>query len=140
MAGREEERRRSSRSAPKTKSVKAISSPEIEIPSTLKPKKLFVEATPQGSVAVPAFSDPTGGGRKRGPKKTVLTPQGRHVLTSDARLHLEKIKAQKRREQEGKAHEVANLEDELQALDTRRRMLAAKVRQQREIARLEAEM
>ncbi|XP_017216818.2 uncharacterized protein LOC108194379 [Daucus carota subsp. sativus] len=140
MARGEEERRKSSRSAPKTKSIKAISSPEVELPSTLKPKKLFVEATPQGSVAAPAFSDPTGGGRRRGPKRTVVTPQGKHVLTSDARLHLEKLKARRLRAQAGKAYEVANLEDELLALDTRRRMLASRVRQQREIARLEAEM
>ena len=39
-----------------------------------------------------------------------------------------------------KAHETVNLEEELQALDTKRRLLAAKVRQQREIARLEAEI
>ena len=62
------------------------------------------------------------------------------MLTSDARLHLERIKAKKRQEQGERAYEVANLKDELQALDTKRRMLAAKVRQQREIARLETEM
>ena len=39
-----------------------------------------------------------------------------------------------------KAHETVNLEDELQALDTKRHLLAAKVRQQREISRLEAEI
>ena len=44
------------------------------------------------------------------------------------------------RAQAEKAYEVANLEDELLALDTRRRMLASRVRQQKEIARLEAEM
>lgn len=140
MAGGEE-RRRNTRSTVKSKLTRTISSPEIDLGSNLQPKRLlFGEASPEGSVAAPAYSDPIGGGRKRGPRQTVLTPQGKHVLTSDARLHLERIKALKQHQERVKAHEAVNLEDELQALDTKRRLLAAKVRQQREIARLEAEI
>lgn len=139
MDGNEE--RRNARSAAKSKLTKAISSPEMDMGSNLQLKKLlFNEASHEGSVAAPAYSDPTGGGRKRDPKRTVLTPQGRHVLTSDARLHLERIKALKQHEEQMKAHEEVSLEDDLQALDTKRRLLATKVRQQREIARLEAEI
>nr|XP_017245509.1 PREDICTED: uncharacterized protein LOC108217176 [Daucus carota subsp. sativus] len=121
----------------KTTDTRIILSPVIQSQRTLEPRCLFEddEDDLQMVDVLPAHSEPVGTYRKRAAKMMVTTPQGKRVLTSDARLHLEKIKAQKKAQQQ---LIPLTIEEEVRSLDNRRRLLEAKLRQKQEIDRLEA--
>ena len=120
----------------KTTDTRIILSPVIQSQRTLEPRCLFEddEDDLQMVDVLPAHSEPVGTYRKRAAKMMVTTPQGKRVLTSDARLHLEKIKAQKKAQQQ---RIPLTIEEEVRSLDNRRRLLEAKRRQKQEIERLE---
>ena len=90
----------------------------------------------------PAASDPTGRRkRRRGTMRTLVrTPQGKHVLSSDVRLHLERMKALKKAESMGGNAGKKSEEHNLEALDRERRILEAELRQRQEIARIRSEL
>ncbi|XP_017224785.1 uncharacterized protein LOC108201008 [Daucus carota subsp. sativus] len=102
-------------------------------------RQLFASDASDSSGDRPVSSDPTG--RKKSRRKEhrtlVETPQGKQVLSSDARLHLEKLK-RKRQALETVNEEVnADLLAEVEALDKQRQLLELKVRQKEEIMRLQ---
>ena len=107
-----------------------------------EPKQLFYETPLKPGVQSPARSDPTGH-RMRSKKENrtmVKTAQGKSVLSSDIRLHLEKVKAQTQQAQEEEQRDLIETDDELARLDKERRVLQAKVRQRKEIQRLQQEL
>ena len=112
----------------KTNDTRIILSPIIQPQRALEPRCLFEddEEDLQMMDVLPAHLELIGTYRKRAAKMMVTTPQGKQVLTSDARLHLEKIKARRRAQQQ----EIPlSIEEEVRSLDNRRRLLEAKLRQ-----------
>ena len=107
-----------------------------------EPKQLFYETPPKLGVQSPARSDPTGHRRrsKKENRTLVKTAQGKSVLSSDIRLHLEKVKAQTQQAQEEEQRDLIETDGELARLDKERRVLQAKVRQRKEIQRLQLEL
>ena len=102
-------------------------------------RQLFVSDASDSSGDRPVSSDPTG--RKKSHRQEhrtlVETPQGKKVLSSDACLHLEKLK-RKRQVLDTVTEEVnADLMAEVEALDKRRQLLELKVQQKEEIMRLQ---
>lgn len=109
----------------------------------MTPQKLFHGGDELNKTERPSRSDP--GGVQHGPIKDtrtrVLTPQGKQVLTSDTRLHQEKIKHEnKAPDKQATVNNDVNVADELRRLDSERRMLIEKVKQKKEIARLQKEL
>lgn len=121
----------------KTSDTRIILSRIIQPQHTLEPRCLFEDDEEDLEMVdvLPTQSEPAGGYRKRGTSMLVTTPQGKKVLNSDARLHLEKIKARNRAQQQ---QLPLTIEEEVRKLDNMRRLLEAKLRQKQEIARLEA--
>ena len=105
------------------------------------PRRLFGGEPSPFTTQSPTRSEPEG--RRRRPKKEertlVKTAQGRSVLTSDIRLHLEKVKAQQN-PREQRRMSSTEMDDELARLDKERRILEAKVRQRKTIHRLQEEL
>lgn len=70
-----------------------------DVTNTKRTEKSKVVVVPQvlfNSSLISIISDPLNGHHKskKDPRQLVLTPQGKQVLSSDACLHLEKIKRQ----------------------------------------------
>ena len=89
------------------------------------PKKLFENEGGGESRGGPAHSDPTGGRGKRYRRARTLveTPQGKRVLSSDARLHLEKLKAKRQAIENRDQLNREAIKSELDALDRERRWI-----------------
>ena len=109
------------------------------------PRRLFNEETGEEDVRHkgPANSEP--GKRKYKPRgddrTTVLTASGKQVLSSDARLHLEKVKAlRKRKDVLKNIRNPLEDEEEVARLEYERQLLDAKLAKIKEIRRLQAEL
>ena len=102
-------------------------------------RQLFTSEASDSSGDRPVSSDPTGRKKHRRKEHRTLveTPQGKRVLSSDARLHLERLKRQ--RQPLGTVEEEVNaeLQAEVEALDKQRQLLELKVQQKEEIIRLQ---
>lgn len=110
----------------------------------LQPQILFPE---EGSSVVkqrPAHSDPLSQGKwPKGRTKTLVeTATGKRVLSSDVRLHLEKLQRQQKEDEEKDKRKqiVTTVNDELRSLDLERQLLAEKIKKKKEILRLQKEL
>lgn len=92
----------------------------------------------------PAYSDPLSQGKRSKDRDRTLieTSTGKKVLSSDIRLHLEKIQLQQKEEEEKKVkkQDIGVVDDELRTLETERKLLAEKIRKKKEILRLQCEL
>lgn len=91
----------------------------------------------------PAVSDPRSG--KHGPRvdnrTKVVTVEGEHVLSSDVRLHLDKLKVRKTNLEAAQlVPRAAEEDEELEAFEKERRILERKLEKQKEIKRLQLEL
>lgn len=126
---------------PKTKEI-VTTKKSTKNKANISPQNLFIEDGDTNSGGGPSQSAPTA--RRSKPRKEdrtlVLTSQGKKVLSSDACLHLEKIKLQKKVAMTEIISKMNEVENELKMLDKERRILAEKIKQKREILRLQKEL
>lgn len=111
--------------------------------ANISPQALFVEECDTNSGEKPTQSAPVSrrSNLKKDNRTLVLTPQGKKVLSSDARLHLEKIKSKNKAPETNDVPEARyEVNEELLRLDKERRILAEKVKQKKEIPRLQKEI
>ena len=107
----------------------------------LGPKKLFENEGGGESRGGPAYSDPTGGRGKRYHRARTLveTSQGRRLLSCDARLHLEKLKAKRQAIENREQLNLEAIKGELDALDRERKWIEFQARQRFEAEKWEEE-
>ncbi|KAK1378355.1 hypothetical protein POM88_025099 [Heracleum sosnowskyi] len=114
-----------------------------DVVTHVEPQNLFEEEARSTSTSRPSQSEP--GRDKTKPMKDnrmlVETTQGKKVLSSDARLHSEKIKLRKQQNVDVEDENPDEVVDpELVLLEKERRILLEKVRRKQEIARLQREL
>lgn len=80
--------------------------------------------------------------RPKGRYRTLVeTSKGKRVLSSDARMHLEKLQRQKKKDEEDGTNPegLDEVDEELKMLEKERRILAEKIKRKNEIMRLQKE-
>lgn len=116
--------------APNTKEIASVKQSE-KSKAPMTPRNLFLGKDGLDTAEEPSAADLGGEnqGLKIDTQTRVLTPQGKQVLTSDARLHLENIKRKNKApdQQVADVNDI-NVDDELHRLDAERKILTEKVK------------